>query len=57
MLTDRVRMSNGNKKASWVAVGDGGKITTSTNGIDWTPRTIDGLTAIVRDVAYGNGLW
>ena len=40
----------------WVAVGTGGKIATSTDGVTWTPRT-SGTTQYLQEVAYGNGLW
>jgi hypothetical protein len=40
----------------WVAVGSGGKISTSPDGATWTART-SGTANVLVDVAYGNGLW
>ena len=40
----------------WVAVGDGGTITTSTNGTTWTSRTSNTLSALT-DVDYDNNQW
>lgn len=39
-----------------VAVGVGGRISTSTNGTSWTTRT-SGTSADLVDVAYGNGVF
>jgi hypothetical protein len=40
----------------YVAVGAGGRISTSPNGITWTARTSGTANTLVK-VAYGNGLW
>jgi spore germination protein YaaH len=40
----------------WVAVGEGGAIVTSTNGLDWVSRTSP-TNALFRWVAYGNGVY
>lgn len=47
--------TDGNGK--WVAVGQSGKIASSTNGITWTQRTSGFGTSWVRWVAYGGGTW
>jgi len=39
-----------------VAVGENGRIYTSTNGTAWTSRT-SGTAEDLKDVAYGNGRW
>lgn len=41
---------------TFVAVGSGAVIVTSTDGSTWTPRTNPGIGALY-DVAYGNGVW
>lgn len=41
----------------WVAVGYGGKTSTSTDGITWSTVTTVGNTRSLNAVAYGNGLW
>jgi hypothetical protein len=41
---------------SFVAVGYGGAILTSADGLSWIPRT-SGTTAELTDIAYGNGLF
>jgi len=41
----------------YVAVGESGKLTTSTNGTTWTTRTSGFGTTIIRDVTYGDGLY
>jgi len=40
----------------YVAVGSGGRISTSPDGITWTARTSGTANTLVK-VAYGNGLW
>jgi hypothetical protein len=40
----------------WVAVGNAGKLYSSSDGITWTSRT-SGTAQTLNDVAYGNGLW
>jgi len=51
-----------NNNGLWVVVGDGSRIASSPDGNDWTaatwvaPITVTSFT-VVRDVAYGNGLW
>jgi len=41
----------------YVAVGDDGKLTTSTDGITWTTRTSGFGTTDIREVTYGDGLY
>lgn len=41
----------------WVAVGNFGKTSTSTDGITWSTVTTVGNTRHLNDVTYGNGLW
>jgi hypothetical protein len=41
----------------WVAVGAGGKTSTSTNGTTWTATTTVGNTRLLSSVAYGNGIF
>ena len=41
----------------WVAVGDSGKLATSSNGTSWTQQTSSFGSTVIRSVAYGNGLW
>jgi hypothetical protein len=40
----------------FVAVGDGGAILTSPDGVTWTPRT-SGTSNTLFGVTYGNGLF
>lgn len=41
----------------WVAVGNFGKTSTSTDGTTWSTVTTVGNTRHLEDVTYGNGLW
>jgi hypothetical protein len=41
----------------FVAVGDDGKMTTSTDGVSWTSRTSGFGTTRINAAAYGNGLY
>lgn len=44
------------KNGIYVAVGTGGKICISLDGINWTPQT-SGITDDLEDVHFANGLW
>lgn len=46
-----------NGLGTWVAVGSGGKIASSTNGKTWTQRTSGFGTSAILWVAYGGGTW
>ncbi|MDR7870301.1 MAG: hypothetical protein RIN55_05545 [Tissierellaceae bacterium] len=41
----------------WVAVGNDGKLNTSTNGTTWTTRTSGFGTDHIMSIYYANGLW
>ena len=41
----------------WVAVGEDGKLATSTNGTTWTQRTSSFGTTHINSVAYGNNMF
>ncbi|MEM7387541.1 MAG: immunoglobulin domain-containing protein, partial [Verrucomicrobiota bacterium] len=40
----------------WIAVGDGGAVMVSSNGMDWEAQP-SGTTQSLRSIAYANGLW
>jgi hypothetical protein len=42
---------------TWVAVGDSGKLASSTDGYTWTQRTSGFSTTTISWVAYGGGTW
>jgi hypothetical protein len=44
-------------QSSFVAVGSGGQLRTSTDAITWTTQTSNFGTSAIFSVAYGNGLW
>lgn len=52
-----IRCVASNGTGTWVAVGDAGKIASSTDGITWTQRTSNFGTTNIRWVAYGGGTW
>jgi photosystem II stability/assembly factor-like uncharacterized protein len=41
----------------WVVAGDNGMLSTSPDGVTWTPRTSGFGTTRIKDVSFGNGLW
>jgi hypothetical protein len=41
----------------WVAVGSGGQLYRSSDGITWTQTTSGFSSNTIRDVAFGNNLW
>jgi hypothetical protein len=52
MITDVAYANN-----LFVAVGQTGKVSTSTDGVTWVSRTSSFSTTNINAVAYGNGTW
>lgn len=55
--TGTIQSVASNGTSLYVAVGNDGKLATSSDGVTWTQRTSSFGTSAITSIAYGNGYW